>query len=340
MAAGAAGVVLDGALLLARETPLEPSWRERIARWDGSETLVVAPERAAKVFGYSPCPTRLRWLHCDGRRRKGALPGSLPFATKSVGRTGQCLPVGQDSALAAGLARKYVTVGGIVQATSRAIAEGIAAARATRPLAESSSLARALGTRFPVLQGPMTRVSDVSGFAEAVARGGGCRSWRWLCCAKPRSARSCGNQPASSRGARGALASWVSFHRSCAPNNWPWSGNFVPHFAIFAGGRPDQAAGLERDGIVTYLHVPSPGLLDRYLRDGSRRFVLEGRECGGHVGPRSSFILWEQAVTVVSDALDRGIAAHEVTLVFAGGIHDARSAALFRHSRARSPPAA
>ena len=84
---------------------------------------------------------------------------------------------------------------------------------------------------------------------------------------------------------------------------------FRPQFALFAGGRPDQAAGLEREGIATYLHVPSPGLLDQYLRDGSRRFVLEGRECGGHVGPRSSFVLWEQAVTVVGEALDRGIAA-------------------------------
>ena len=56
--------------------------------------------------------------------------------------------------------------------------------------------------------------------------------------------------------------------------------------------------------------------------------MLEGRECGGHVGPRSSFVLWEQAVAVVADAIDRGIPADEISLVFAGGIHDARSAAL------------
>ncbi len=74
--------------------------------------------------------------------------------------------------------------------------------------------------------------------------------------------------------------------------------------------------------------MPSPGLLDQYLRAGSRRFVLEGRECGGHVGPRSSFVLWEQAVAVVSDAIDKGLDASSVRLVFAGGIHDARSAAL------------
>src|SRR5262249_49048659 len=100
-----------------------------------------------------------------------------------------------------------------------------------------------------------------------------------------------------------------------------------PPWALIAGGRPDQAEGLERRGIRTFLHVPSPGLLEQYLRDGSRRFVLEGRECGGHVGPRSRFVLWERAAAAVADAIDRGLPADEVSLVFAGGIHDARSAA-------------
>ncbi len=35
---------------------------------------------------------------------------------------------------------------------------------------------------------------------------------------------------------------------------------FRPPFALFAGGRPDQAAGLEREGIATYLARPLAGL--------------------------------------------------------------------------------
>ena len=327
VAAGAAGVVLDGALLLARESPLSPDWRERIARWDGSETTVVAPAAAAGS-------SRLR------STRFGS-PGALRSAAKEGGdaweaavrdhvgwRDGQCLPVGQDAAFADRLARKFVTVGGIVQAVERAIADGIAAARATRPLAESSALAIAHGTRFPVLQGPMTRVSDVPGFAQAVARGGGLP---FLALALLREAevrallRDAARQLAGRPWGVGILGFVPPELRA---EQLAVVREFRPPFALFAGGRPDQAAGLEREGIATYLHVPSPGLLDQYLRDGSRRFVLEGRECGGHVGPRSSFVLWEQAVGVVGDALDRGIAADEVSLVFAGGIHDARSAAL------------
>src|SRR5690606_2242721 len=69
-----------------------------------------------------------------------------------------------------------------------------------------------------------------------------------------------------------------------------------PPVALIAGGRPSQAAPLEADGIRTYLHAPSPGLVESFVKGGARRFVLEGRECGGHVGPRSSFVLWQSAI--------------------------------------------
>src|SRR5947208_2796460 len=74
---------------------------------------------------------------------------------------------------------------------------------------------------------------------------------------------------------------------------------YAPPFAIIAGGRPDQAKALEQEGTRTYLHVPSPELLRSFLENGARRVVFEGRECGGHVGPRSSFVLWELMIGVI-----------------------------------------
>ncbi len=279
-------------------------------------------------FASSLLPVRHHWRCLRNAANEGGTAWEAAVRDQVGWRDGQCLPVGQDAALADRLARKFVTVGGIVQAVERAISAGIAAARASRPLAESSTLAVAHGTRFPILQGPMTRVSDVAGFAQAVAAGG---ALPFLALALLREAevrtllQDAARQLAGRPWGVGILGFVPPELRA---EQLAVVREFRPPFALFAGGRPDQAAGLEREGIATYLHVPSPGLLDQYLRDGSRRFVLEGRECGGHVGPRSSFILWEQAVGVVGDAIDRGIAAEEVSLVFAGGIHDARSAAL------------
>ncbi len=103
--------------------------------------------------------------------------------------------------------------------------------------------------------------------------------------------------------------------------------------AIIAGGRPSQAAPLEAVGIDTFLHVPSPGLLARFLKDGARRFVFEGRECGGHVGPRTSLLLWEQQACELetfarAGGTDGKGSLDGVELVFAGGVHDARSASV------------
>jgi acyl transferase domain-containing protein/NAD(P)H-dependent flavin oxidoreductase YrpB (nitropropane dioxygenase family) len=327
VAAGATGVVLDGALILARETRVPAEWRERIARCDGSETTVITP-RAGVSLRVFALPGSLAL----GRLKKAAELGGQSWedaVRRDVGwRDGQCAPVGQDAAFAERLARKFVTTGGIIQAVEQSVVSGLSAAAAARPLAAGSPLAVDHGTRYPILQGPMTRVSDIATFAQAVAHDGGLpflalallreqevrnlllEAERMLA-TRPWGVGILGFVPPELRAEQLAVVREVK-----------------PPFALIAGGRPDQAAGLEREGVATYLHAPSPGLLDQYLRDGARRFILEGRECGGHVGPRSSFALWEQGVACVSDALDRGVPADEVRLVFAGGIHDARSVAL------------
>ena len=176
----------------------------------------------------------------------------------------------------------------------------------------------------------MTRVSDRPAFARAVADGGGLPFLAL----------------AMMRGGRGPGAARRGGGRALAGRSWGVGGllGFLPPeqrreqteailetrppFALIAGGRPDQARDLERAGILTYLHAPSPGLLAQFLRDGARKFVLEGRECGGHVGPRSSFVLWEQASRVLSEAFNKGVNPQDVHILYAGGIHDARSGAV------------
>ncbi|HEY0582352.1 MAG TPA: beta-ketoacyl synthase N-terminal-like domain-containing protein, partial [Chloroflexota bacterium] len=101
-----------------------------------------------------------------------------------------------------------------------------------------------------------------------------------------------------------------------------------PPLALIAGGRPDQARILEQDGTPSYLHVPSPGLLRLFLEQGAHRFVFEGRECGGHVGPRTSFVLWDTMIGVLLDHIPAAGKADDYHVLFAGGIHDEVSAAM------------
>jgi acyl transferase domain-containing protein/NAD(P)H-dependent flavin oxidoreductase YrpB (nitropropane dioxygenase family) len=327
-AAGAAGVVLDGALLLARESTLDDRTREAIGRLDGGETSAVGPAGGplVRVLATPGAPGLAR-LEAAAAEGGDAWAGAV---AREVGwGPGRLRPVGQDAALAAELARRFGTVGGIVRAVSEAIARNRAAAAEHRPLAPGSPLARSHGTTYPIVQGPMTRVSDGAAFADAVAKGGGLP---FLALAM----------------LRGPAVAALLADASRTLGRRPWGVGVLgfvppelraeqveairrarPPFALIAGGRPDQAAELEHAGIATYLHVPSPGLLNQYLKDGARRFVLEGRECGGHVGPRSSLVLWEQAVGALAEAIDRGRVAEPggLHVLFAGGVHDATSAA-------------
>ena len=335
-AAGAAGIVLDDQLLLAREAQLPESVRKALLRMDGSETACLGDELGT-AFRFYAAPTakpfaalaeaaRALSLSADpaapAQWRERLERAVTPFAIET-----SAWVLGQDAAFAAPLARVHKTVPGILAAIERSIADHIADAKDCAALAPDGPLAKAHGTRFPIAQGPMTRVSDKAEFALEVAKGGALpflalalmrgpeverllRESASLLNGRPWGVGILGFVPADLREEQLAQV------RACKPA-----------FALLAGGRPEQAMELERVGIPTYLHVPSPGLLKLFLESGSRRFVFEGRECGGHVGPRTSFVLWEQMVEVLLSSLDVE-SAKDVHVLFAGGVHDALSSTM------------
>jgi acyl transferase domain-containing protein/NAD(P)H-dependent flavin oxidoreductase YrpB (nitropropane dioxygenase family) len=347
--AGCAGVVIDAALALTRESKLPAALRAAVERTEGDDTVCVGAEigerfrlhrkpgarlveeleaRERELAGLPREAARAAWRAEIGGRRDTADPAPL-------------LPLGQDASFAAPLARRYRTVPAVLDVFRAAIAGHVADARETRPLAPDAPLARAHGTTYPILQGPMTRVSDTPAFADAVSAGG---ALPFLALALM----------------RGPEVAVLLEQTQARLGDRPWGVGILgfvppelrqeqlaavlaakPPFALIAGGRPDQALSLEAEGIATYLHVPSPRLLGAFLDGGARRFVFEGRECGGHVGPRTSFVLWTAMIDTLLDALSpiaqsprdggpmrSGVVAEEVHVVFAGGIHDARSAAM------------
>ncbi|MGH9268705.1 MAG: nitronate monooxygenase, partial [Acidimicrobiales bacterium] len=267
-AAGAAGVVLDAQLLLTRECPLSAEARRGIERMEGTETVCVGAELNEPVRLYAkPDNGRL------GELREAAAALATGEAGGDEARAawrdavrarvgwgpGELWPIGQDAAFARPMAERFRTVGGVLEGMREAVEVHVRMARLGRPFDEGASLARSHGTRFPIVQGPMTRVSDRSAFAEAVARAG---ALPYLALAV----------------LRGPEVDDLLLKTSAALGERPWGVGILgfvppelraeqleviarhrPPFALIAGGRPDQALSLEQAGIPTYLHVPSPG---------------------------------------------------------------------------------
>ncbi|MFD8278528.1 SDR family NAD(P)-dependent oxidoreductase [Streptomyces solisilvae] len=320
---GAAGVVLDTQLALLAESGLPEDRAAAIRSMDGSETTVLGGHRVL-------------------RRRERASQAEPP------------LTVGQDGFLAGRFAERWRDVGrtvrGITEAVREAAHEAVRNGSAASALCPGAPLSTRLGTRLPIAQGPMTRVSDQGAFASAVAAGGAL-PFIALALAGGEQARTMLEEAAAALDGRPWGVGVLGFAPEEIRNAQLEAVREIrPSHAIIAGGRPSQAKALERDGIATFLHVPSPGLLGQFLQAGARRFVFEGSECGGHVGPRNSFPLWEAQIAVIEDFLDG--AAHDphrtagaqgadgldgsgggsdgagIEIFFAGGVHDERSAAM------------
>jgi len=283
IAAGASGVVLDSQLALLEEAETSGELRRALGTFDGSETTVSGGYRLyARPNARAP--------------QVGDGPAEIARQLGARNPAEHLITLGQDAALAAPFAKRFGTVERLVRALHTAFEGHVRQVRAQTPLARHSPFAQEYGTRFPIAQGPMTRVSDRADFAEDVARGGGL-PFLALSLMRGAEARSLVLETRDRLGERAWGVGILGFlPPDVREEQLALLSEIRPPVVLIAGGRPSQAKPLEQVGIKTFLHVPSPGLLDLFLKEGARRFVFEGRECGGHVGPRSSFVLWETAV--------------------------------------------
>ncbi|MFD3309865.1 SDR family oxidoreductase [Streptomyces sp. NPDC058694] len=318
VAGGAAGVVLDSQLALLAGARLPEPAAAALRSMDGSETVVIGEHRVLHRRG----PDTPRVSAGDPLLVSGMLGAQDP-------RT-QLLPVGQDGFLAARFAERWGDAGRTVRALTASVQDAVRDDGPAGALRPGSPMSRALGTRLPVAQGPMTRVSDQARFAAAVA-GDGALPFIALALASGEQTRTVLEETRAAVAGRPWGVGVLGFAPEETRNaQLEAVRELRPTHAIIAGGRPSQAEALERAGISTFLHVPSPGLLRQFLDAGARRFVFEGSECGGHVGPRASFPLWEAQLAVLEDFLDEADAetAERVEVFFAGGVHDERSSAM------------
>ncbi len=309
-AMGAKGIVLDSQLVLFPECRVPAAIKNICEKLNGNETRVIDKFRVL-VRPNSPA--------LPEKATRNALE---PFLNE-LDLDKAYLPLGQDIAVSADLVKRYHKLPRLVFALHEAMHGHLKQAKSLNVLGTGNALARDLHITYPIAQGPMTRVSDVPAFADAVAAAGGL-PFVALSLLKGEKARELIAQTKQLAGSK----TWgVGILGFAAPELRDEQIEYIkearPPVVLIAGGRPSQAKPLEKLGIKTFLHVPSASLLDMFIKEGARRFVFEGRECGGHVGPLSSLVLWEKQI----ERLLQEEHGEQFQVFFAGGIHDAASAA-------------
>lgn len=303
IAAGATGLVLDDQLLGLAESALLPYKHV-------TEQLEAVNTSVGPING--------------SKERSAAHPAFSKAVETGWGNPNEYKwPIGQAIGLAGKWASSYRTIGRLFKVIRSRVKDNVKTAIALEALKPNGPLAEAHGTKYPIVQGPMTRVSDRSKFIYEVATAG----------ALPFLALSMMS---------GAPMKSLLEETKQRLGEKPWGVGILgfvpedlrqeqlsaikenkPQFALVAGGTVDQVMELEKVGVETYLHAPTVGLLNIFLGRGCKRFVLEGRECGGHVGPLGSFTLWESVIERLLELPDEE--AKGIQVLFAGGIHNAQS---------------
>ncbi|CAI2768772.1 type I polyketide synthase [Flavobacterium collinsii] len=309
-ALGAKGIVLDSQLALYSESSIPQDLKNLCSKLNGTETKIIAHHRVL-VRPNSPVLS------------ENASIEELEKYFNDLDPNKSYIPMGQDIALATDLYENFTTLKKLIFGFKEAMYGHLKQAKASQIIDQNNPLAKQLGLRYPIAQGPMTRVSDVPAFANAVAETGAL-PFIALSLLKGEQARALVIETQKLAGDKTWGVGILGFApQELREEQTAYILEAKPPVVLIAGGRPAQAKVFEKAGITTFLHVPSPALLDIFLKEGAKNFIFEGRECGGHVGPLSSTVLWEKQI----ERILKEDHPENISVFFAGGIHNAFSTA-------------
>ncbi|WP_300674591.1 type I polyketide synthase, partial [Desulfoluna sp.] len=327
--AGASGVVLDSQLYLTDEAPVAQAFREQLKKVEEFDSISIGRTLPFRFRFFCKLATK---VVKELGEMEAALLGQAdeaevlrreikkrftPINTEGANPVQSLFFLGQDGVFAKRFVSKSTDVVSVIDRFFTRIGELTALVDAHDPLQENSPLAQELGTRYPIMQGPMANISDNADFAETVFREGGLPYFAM------------GSLPADlaekiiDEGSRtvprfgAGLIGIEALNHSVAGHIETVKKYKVP-FALFAGGIPAQAIELEAAGTKTFLHTPASGMLKNAIASGCKRFIFEGTEAGGHVGRLSSLVLWEMGITHLLEQDDAKLA--DQTAIFAGGL--------------------
>ncbi|WP_241775113.1 type I polyketide synthase [Chryseobacterium sp. ERMR1:04] len=304
-ALGATGIVLDSQLALFPESSVPKDIKDLCSKLNGTETKIIANHRVL-VRPNSPALPENTTAE-DLRKHFTDLD-----ITKSY------IPMGQDISLATDLYEDFKNLKKMVFGFKEAMYGHLKQAKVLQVINQDNILAKELGLKYPIAQGPMTRVSDVPAFANAVAEAGAL-PFVALSLLKGQQAKALVMDTKKLAGEKTWGVGILGFApQELREEQTSYILEAKPPVVLIAGGRPAQAKVFEKAGIKTFLHVPSPALLDIFLKEGATNFIFEGRECGGHVGPLSSTVLWEKQI----ERILKEEHPENISVFFAGGIHN------------------
>ncbi|HUT82071.1 MAG TPA: SDR family NAD(P)-dependent oxidoreductase [Candidatus Bathyarchaeia archaeon] len=340
--AGAKAIVLDTQLYLTPECPLPQNIKDFLSKLDATDTRVLGDSTNYKYRVYARLGTKIvndfiikekELLTFNKKERTEKIQNEISSQREmfeSNNFMNNLLPMGQDISFAKILTDEFGTVTGIINGLLRQIEKQIKSAITNYPLQENNLISKELGIRYPIIQGPMANVSESPVFAKLISDAGGLPFLALGSLFKgqtrtliTKTKEKLGDAPF------GCGIIGLEANKKARDEHLKIIQELKPPFVVVAAGTIDQAKEVMGYGIKTFLHTPSPAIFREAFESGVSNLVLEGMECGGHIGVLTSFVLWELSLHELSANKEK-ITTNQgkINVAFAGGIGDKFSAAM------------
>ncbi|WP_321493743.1 polyketide synthase [uncultured Desulfobacter sp.] len=328
-ASGAAGLVLDSQLYLAEDAPVSESFKAVLEKMEETDTVILdrGGNTQHRVFakpGTKIVQDLIKKICIKKAEGQGLefIDTALEQNMASLGQDHDTpmqslFYLGQDAVFARHFKKRGSRLVQIIHALFTFVGKALNAVEQFDPLTENTSLAQDHGTRFPITQGPMANISENKAFARAVYENGGLPFFA-LGSLPVEIADQILPEKSDELPVFGAGMIGIKAFNPTLDHHLDLIKKKKTPFALFAGGIPSQINELEACGTRAYLHTPMPGVLKNAFEKGTRRFILEGNEAGGHIGSLSSTILWELSIESMLDLPSDQ--RPNMSVLFAGGI--------------------
>ncbi|MHA1853690.1 MAG: SDR family NAD(P)-dependent oxidoreductase [Candidatus Heimdallarchaeaceae archaeon] len=337
---GALGVVLEGQMYLLPECPLPEKTKEFIAKLGENDTYLLGESFAYKYRLAGKIANKtIRTL--KKKEQEELFKLSEEDFEHYLDRIAEqyeiswnenivhaFLPLGADVSFASYIAKRFRSLKDFFDNILSNISQQLKNAQEHWPFASYSPFAQSLGVKYPIVQGPMANITDNVNFAKKVAEKG----------ALPIFALGGMTQEETEQLFEAIEQSY--------PKDYPYGCGIIgleamkerrekqlelmkrisPTVVLIAAGTVDLAKRVREMGYKTFLHTPAPSMFVQALKDNLDYLILEGSECGGHIGTLTSMILWEAILEYLD--LNRDSISSKIHVIFAGGIADGLGTAL------------
>jgi acyl transferase domain-containing protein/NAD(P)H-dependent flavin oxidoreductase YrpB (nitropropane dioxygenase family)/NAD(P)-dependent dehydrogenase (short-subunit alcohol dehydrogenase family)/acyl carrier protein len=211
----------------------------------------------------------------------------------------EIIPLGIEAAFAASFERRFGnSTGKAIKSFLKEIEYHYKASSDKLRAFIDSPVCTTMGTKYAIIQGAMSWITDVSAFALKVAEAGalptiavGLRSMAELDDSLSGLKTILGDKPFSVN----IVALRENPHLNDQLN---WLIGLKPKFAVIAAGDPSYAKDLIKAGIEVFYIAPTENLIELAINTGIRFLICEGNEAGGHVGQHTTLTLAQIVLTM------------------------------------------